>query len=131
MLRVLLVAAFVLAVAGCGGDGDEQSEADRLRSVEEELSTVDLGPGLGEGSPPRIVTAGWKTDFSKRAVPLAEFESGGPGRDGIPAIDEPRFVDAAEVDFLAPQEPVIALEIDDEARAYPLQILIWHEIVND
>lgn len=51
--------------------------------------------------------------------------------DGIPAIDEPRFEGAAEVDWLADEEPVIAFEIDGDARAYPLQIMTWHEIVND
>jgi hypothetical protein len=131
MPRLVLVAALLLAAGGCGGNGDEQSEADRVRSVEEELSTVELGPGLGEGSPPPIPTAGWKTDFSKRAVPLAEFQSGGPGKDGIPAIDEPHFVAVGAVDFLEPREPVIVVDLDGDARAYPIQILIWHEIVND
>ncbi len=51
--------------------------------------------------------------------------------DGIPAIDEPSFVAAAEVDWLNEREPVIALQLGDEARAYPLQIMTWHEIVND
>jgi hypothetical protein len=84
-----------------------------------------------------VSTAGWQTDFSKHSVPLSEFQSGGPPRDGIPPIDAPRYVSQAEADtWLAPEEPVIgvALEQDDGsvvARAYPLQILLWHEIVND
>jgi hypothetical protein len=84
-----------------------------------------------------VPTAGWQTDFSQHSVPLSEFQSGGPPRDGIPPIDNPRYVSPAEADtWLAPDEPVIAvaLEQDDEhvvARAYPLQILLWHEIVND
>ena len=73
-----------------------------------------------------------KTDFSKRTVELSEIESGGPPKDGIPAIDRPRFVDAAAARaWLKPQEPVIALRLGKEARAYPLQILMYHEIVND
>jgi hypothetical protein len=131
MRSVIVAAAFAFVAAACGGGSNEPSEAERLRSVEEELSTVDVGPGLGEASPPPALTAGWKTDFSKRAVPLGEIESGGPGKDGIPSIDRPRFVSVGEVDFLEPKEPVIALELDGEARAYPIQILIWHEIVND
>ncbi len=51
--------------------------------------------------------------------------------DGIPAIDEPRFETVAEVNWLADKEPVIAFELDGDARAYPLQIMTWHEIVND
>ncbi|MFN2389953.1 MAG: DUF3179 domain-containing protein, partial [Actinomycetota bacterium] len=48
-----------------------------------------------------------------------------------PAIDDPSFVPVDEVDWLSVREPVIALQLDDEARAYPLQIMTWHEIVND
>ena len=62
---------------------------------------------------------------------LAEIRSGGPPPDGIPSIDEPAFVTAAEVDFLAENEPVLAVDIDGDVRAYPVQILKWHEIVND
>ena len=92
-----------------------------------------VGPlaGLGEGDPPPGLTAGWKTDFSRHTVPLSEFQSGGPGKDGIPALDRPRFAPAAKTTYLRPQEPVIELIVRGEARAYPLQILIWHEIVND
>lgn len=76
--------------------------------------------------------AGWKTDFSKHSVPLSEISSGGPPRDGIPPLDHPNFVSpAAEQAWLKGREPVITVEINGEARAYPLQILIWHEIVND
>lgn len=73
-----------------------------------------------------------KTDFSKHSVPYREIISGGPPRDGIPAIDSPKFVSAREADgWLASREAVVALEIGGDARAYPVQILIWHEIVND
>jgi hypothetical protein len=64
-------------------------------------------------------------------VDTGEIVSGGPPPDGIPPIDDPRFLSAREVDFLDPREPVIVLEIGDDARAYPARILIWHEIVND
>jgi Protein of unknown function (DUF3179) len=73
-----------------------------------------------------------RTDFSRRTVDLAEIQSGGPPKDGIPAIDRPRFVAAlAARAWLRPAEPVIALRVEGEARAYPLQILMFHEIVND
>jgi hypothetical protein len=90
------------------------------------------------GSPPetldqlRVGTGGWKTDFDKHCVPLSEIGSGGPPRDGIPPLDRPRFYAAARAEsWLQPQEPVIAVSEGAAARAYPLQILIWHEIVND
>src|SRR6266498_3854551 len=77
-------------------------------------------------------TRGWRTNFSKAVVPLAEIRSGGPPRDGIPPIDEPKFVVPMEASaWLKEQEPVIAFYLNGDARAYPLQILIWHEIVND
>lgn len=73
----------------------------------------------------------WKTDTSKRSIDLSELRKGGPPKDGIPAIYQPRFVAGAEANGLAPGEFVIALRIGGEARAYPLQILMWHELVND
>lgn len=60
-----------------------------------------------------------------------EIISGGPPPDGIPPIDEPQFLPPDDADFLEPQEPVLAVEVNGDARAYPLQIMIWHEIVND
>ena len=57
--------------------------------------------------------------------------SGGPPKDGIPSIDDPVFVAAGEVEDLADTEPVMSFFVGDDQRAYPLQILIWHEIVND
>lgn len=57
--------------------------------------------------------------------------SGGPGKDGIPSIDRPRFVSARDADFLADDEPVFGLEYRGEVRAYPQLVLVWHEIVND
>lgn len=71
-----------------------------------------------------------RTDFSRTTVDLAEIRSGGPPKDGIPSIDDPRFVAVGEADGLAPTEPVLSLVIGDEARAYPLRVMIWHEIVN-
>ena len=80
----------------------------------------------------RIRTAVWETDFRFHVVPYEEVLSGGVGRDGIPPIDDPSFVSVgAAREWLADAEPVIALEYGGEAKAYPLQILIWHEIVND
>jgi len=73
-----------------------------------------------------------KTDFSKHSVDLSEIVSGGPPKDGIPPIDDPMFESLeAAAERLAPLEPVIGLAINGEAKAYPLSILIWHEIVND
>ena len=81
---------------------------------------------------PRPWTWAWPdTDFSKAAVDFSEIRSGGPPKDGIPSIDAPAFISVEEEDGLDPREPVIGLAVDGEARAYPLRILTWHEIVND
>nr|CRH06938.1 conserved exported protein of unknown function [Candidatus Magnetococcus massalia] len=72
------------------------------------------------------------TDFAKRSISLESLRSGGPGRDGIPAIDQPHFTTPQGASsWLKPEEPVITISHQGEAKAYPLQILIWHEIVND
>jgi hypothetical protein len=85
-----------------------------------------------EGAIPSFWTDEWDTNFCLHNVPYDEIFSGGPPRDGIPPIDSPRFetVDSADT-WIEDVEPVIILEVNDAARAYPLQILIWHEIVND
>jgi hypothetical protein len=64
-------------------------------------------------------------------VDPARVVSGGPPPDGIPPIDRPRFQPARDVDWLADDEPVLAPAIGSPGRAYPVRILIWHEIVND
>ncbi len=71
-----------------------------------------------------------KADFSKTTVPYKEILSGGVPRDAIPAIDTPLFKPAHDVD-LTETEPVIGIEINGQYKAYPLRILMWHEIVND
>lgn len=85
--------------------------------------------------PPESPPAGaseFKTDFSKHIVPYQEILSGGLPKDGIPAIDHPKFVSVTDADaWLKPVEPTILVQIGEDVRAYPLQILIWHEIVND
>ena len=73
----------------------------------------------------------WKTDFTQYSVNLSEIKSGGPPKDGIPSIDNPEFEAIQEYSGLDPMEPVIGLEINGDARAYPLSVLMWHEIAND
>jgi len=60
-----------------------------------------------------------------------EARSGGPGKDGIPSIDDPQFIRAADADFLAPGDPVFGVDRDGVTKAYPQKILVAHEIVND
>ena len=70
--------------------------------------------------------------FGEPLINIREIISGGPPPDGIPPIDDPKFIGVgAADDWIEDQEPVVAIEIDGDARAYPVQIMIWHEIVND
>jgi len=80
---------------------------------------------------PRNLETNWKTDTSKHIVPLREFTVLLPA-DGIPPIDEPKFWshEKAASTYFA-HEPVVALEIKGTAKAYPLSVLMYHEIVND
>lgn len=83
-------------------------------------------------SPPRGAESEFTTDFSKHSVPYSEILSGGPPKDGIPSIDEPKFITVTEAnEWLKDREPVVFVQVGDDARAYPIQILMWHEIVND
>jgi hypothetical protein len=87
---------------------------------------------FADGPKPSFQTDGWKTNFCLHSVPYDEIFSGGPPRDGIPPLDSPRFESIESADnWLESPEPVIILDHKDDVRAYPLQILIWHEIVND
>jgi hypothetical protein len=73
-----------------------------------------------------------KTDFTKSSVDFAEILSGGPPKDGIPAIDNPRMIAVPDETRLADAEPVMVLEMDGQLpRAWPIRYLTWHEIVND
>jgi hypothetical protein len=91
-----------------------------------------LGPAAPSLAAPPDWAREWpRTNFAKASVPLDEILSGGPPKDGIPAIDKPEFIGISGNHGLSPREPVISVQSGGEARAYPLRILIWHEIVND
>lgn len=70
-------------------------------------------------------------DLSNATISRDAIHRGGPPRDGIPAIDQPRFVSPAEADFLRDDDLVVSFTAGGVTRAYPLRVLVWHEIVND
>ncbi len=72
-----------------------------------------------------------ETDGVKHSVPLEEIIGGGPPKDGIPSIDNPKFVSVSEADYLSDNDPGMVVDIDGVQRFYPYQILVWHEVVND
>jgi hypothetical protein len=103
-----------------------------MRIITSHLAVGTLWAGVAACGAVEAQQDAWRTDFSKHTVPLEEIVSGGPPKDGIPAIDDPRFVSTDDADrWLEAREPVVVIDLGSEVRAYPLQILIWHEIVND
>jgi hypothetical protein len=75
------------------------------------------------------LASAWNLD--KHSIPVDEIMSGGPPKGGIPALMDPNYVSAAEATFLREKEQVIGVNLNGEARAYPLRIMSWHELVND
>jgi hypothetical protein len=122
---VLTLGALTLAaLPACG-----QSESSQGRQ-----EAVESGSRPDSARVARLVGRGgdWKTDFSKISVPPEEIASGGPPKDGIPAIDNPSFESLDQADeWLEASDPLMVVEHDGLVKAYPLRILIWHEIVND
>jgi len=70
-------------------------------------------------------------DVGNASIPLSAIQSGGPPRDGIPALQRPAFINADQPGAPQPQQRVLGLSLNGDARAYPIAILNWHELVND
>ena len=156
VLYLLATASLLAAACSAGVTAEDpalQAASTRAEPENQTSSTADPSPedgsdipqetenvGTGQScqdpfqdSSPGFQTSYWeKTNFCKHSVDYDTIISGGPPPDGIPPIDSPRFESIASADeWLEDVEPVIALEIEGAARAYPLQIMTWHEIVND
>ena len=76
-----------------------------------------------------LILNGFNTDNA--LVPQQEILSGGPPKDGIPAILKPKWVEFNKAAYLEDADSVIGVKIGNEARAYPIKVLNWHEVVND
>ncbi len=119
-----LIALSVIAVA-CGSTGG----SDTISGVPNDDDPSD---DPSHRLDPRVLNSDWSTDFSIHSVPLGEFLSGGPRKDGIRSLEDPPFISIEEGnESFVDNEPVIAIEINGDARAYPLGILTQHEIAND
>lgn len=140
--RATLVVS-ALAVAACSGGADTADreapqaptpETTEVReypdAIQRELWRRASEPRPVENSamPPRHLDA---EAFPEVLVPRDRIVSGGRLPDEIPAIDEPQFAPADEIDWLGDDEAVLVLQAEDTVRAYPVQVMMWHEIVND
>jgi len=93
---------------------------------------------FGQGYAAPVMTAHAMTvpamngfDLSNTSIDAAKIRHGGPAKDGIPAIDRPKFISAADASFLQDNDRVLGLSINGISKAYPIRILNYHEIVND
>lgn len=116
------------ALVACGTAAPASSRPSAGHSDAVSLPQVASSPR--EKGPSALVDA-LDPALPRPLVDMADVHSGGPPPDGIPAIDHPRFQRADAVDWLRDREPVLSLTVGGESRAYPAQIMVWHEIVND
>jgi len=123
-----------LQVADRGAESEGSSQDVESNNAGFETTGAEQGLELldPEEPPPSGAEFQFSTNFSIHSVPYSEILSGGPPKDGIPAVDDPKFVPVEDAgEWLDPLEPVLLIQVGEEARAYPVQILMYHEIVND
>lgn len=120
MKKIILILVIIFSVvgllflAGCSSDEDRTLEKlPEIQQMEEEQGIMMTARGV------------------KYIVDPDKILSGGPPKDGIPSIDNPTYVSVSEADWIEDNELVLAIEHKGVKRVYPLQILVWHEIVND
>jgi len=158
-IPTLLAAALMLMALGCAeaSSDDQQAEPDTTGSDTTESVSAAAAPATTATASPSTRPAEVIVDVRVTQIPGGPREStvsalregmtapllpeplvspldvlsGGPPPDGIPSIDAPEFERATDVGFLQPQEAVVTLTLNGDARAYPAQVLLWHEIVND
>ncbi len=110
MLKYLALVFALMSLSACAGNGESAG-----------AETESLPPGIQ-----------LTEDGVKYLVHPSKILSGGPPKDGIPSIDNPRFVSVEEAnEWLGDNELVMAIRHKGITRVYPFQILVWHEIVND
>jgi len=127
----LALLALALVAAACGPAVPASSDVTPTTNAATPTPIPTRDPSRPPPPPPGAAEE-FRTDFTRFDVDFRLIVSPGPGKEDIPAIDDPVIVSIAEAEgWLDAVEPVIRIEIDGQARAYPIQVLIWHEIVND
>lgn len=127
MKKILLIVFAAMVVISCGNGGGSP-----LTNVDNSGSDTGTGDGssTGDGSGTDNNSGGTLLDW---LVPANEVRDGGPGKDGIPSLDNPVFANVADIDpsFIKDDDLVIGIVKNGVVKAYPHFILNWHEIVND
>ncbi|MGI9642777.1 MAG: DUF3179 domain-containing protein [Acidimicrobiia bacterium] len=133
----IVLAAGALLVAACGASGFDESglEAPGETPAAPESTTTPTTDGPAAVAFPAGASALddlYAEEFPEPLVNPRDLISGGPPPDGIPPIDNPVFLPVqSNLELLPDVEPVVALELNGDARAYPIRAMVWHEIVND
>jgi len=127
----MMALAMAVVAAACGDSTSTEDLDPAMTTTPESTMTSTSLEGVLPSGPSALETV-VAAEFPPALVDLNAIISGGPPPDGIPPLDDPVFVPVAgNGDLLARAEPVVALEVEGDARAYPVQVMIWHEIVND
>jgi len=137
-----LIGAIALIAAACssatGTELDDPGSApdDSIVSTTSDGgATTTAAPGVSTGALPEGPSAlddRFNDAFPDPLIDPGDVLSGGPPPDGIPPVDDPQFISVDEADaWINDVEPVLVVDIDGDVRAYPIQIMMWHEIVND
>lgn len=124
------------AESSSDGAGTVAVSADAPEGGAGKYEDPELPADLQNQSPPPGARGQFTTDFSRATISYDQVMSGGPPKDGIPSVDEPKFISASEADsWIAEDETVQVVSVgsgeERETHIYPIQILMWHEIVND
>jgi len=128
---VIIGVILTLLLSACTGRSLPSSTNTPEPTVDS-VSVTTINTSVPDEPPPQGAEQEFSTDFSIHSVSYDEILSGGPPKDGIPALDNPQFISLDNInDWLDDLEPVIVFENQGDVHIYPLQILIWHEIVND
>ncbi|TDO29871.1 uncharacterized protein DUF3179 [Kribbella sp. VKM Ac-2527] len=128
IVRLLAVTLLVVTACSPADTTDRQSDVAAEEIEHVELPQVAAGP---REDGPSALDNMRDQRLPRPLLDPDKIMSGGPPPDGIPPIDEPRFSRARTVGWLADTEPLLSLTVGGETRGYPLQIMTWHEIVND
>lgn len=136
---IVLLSAIAMITAACAstvdsagttGNGDSGDVTTTTSASETPSTTIAITGVLPVGA--SALDDRFDASFPEPLIDPDEVISGGPPPDGIPPIDDPQFVSVSEADeWIHEVEPVLVVDIDGDVRAYPIQIMMWHEIVND
>ena len=127
---LVTIATLSLIAAACGGAATSDTDPIPTTTASAEPSATPAQVPFPEG--PSALDDIRSDVFPQPLVDIDAIISGGPPPDGIPPLDDPVFIPVADnLDLYRDNAPVVALEIDGDARAYPVAVMIWHEIVND